>query len=98
LKLILTTFTAVDPFRQGTHSGLNFAYGAGIVRDDNVVTHVAANTVVLTDDDTNYIEVTKAGVVSANTVGYTSGSIPLYTVVTSGGTITSVQDDRCFMF
>jgi hypothetical protein len=96
--LILTTFTAVDPFRQGTHSGLNFAYGAGVVRNDNVVTHSTADTVALTDDDTNYIEVTKAGVVSANTVGYTSGSIPLYTVVTSGGTITSVQDDRCFMF
>lgn len=86
----------IDPFKPGTHSGLDFAYGVGIARADNAVARVAAGTVALTDDATNYIETTTAGVVSANTTGFTVGSIPLFTVTTSGGAITAVQDDRCF--
>lgn len=94
---ILTTFPrAADPFKPGEHSGLDFAYGVGIVRADNVVSRVAAGDVTLADDDTNYIEVTTAGVVSANTTGFTAGRIPLFTVTTSSGAITALQDDRCF--
>ena len=85
-----------DPFKPGIHSGLNFSYGIGIIRNDNVVTRVAAGSVTLTDNATNYIEVTAAGVVSANTSGYTEGRIPLYAVVTASGAIVSVQDDRSF--
>jgi hypothetical protein len=87
---------AADPFKPGVHSGLDFAYGIGIARADNVVARVNAGTVTLADDATNYVEVTTAGVVSANTTGYTAGRIPLYTVTTSSGAITTVQDDRCF--
>jgi len=86
----------VDPFKPGTHSGLIFAYGIGIARADNVVTRVAAGSVTLTDAATNYIEVTSAGVVSANTTGYTAGQIPLFTVITAAGAILSVQDDRSY--
>ena len=85
-----------DPFKPGMHSGLDFYYGIGIARADNVVTRVAAGSVTLTDDTTNYIEVTTVGVVSANTTGYTAGRIPLYTVVTASGAIFSVLDDRSF--
>lgn len=87
---------ASDPFAQGTHDGLDFYYGAGKVRDDTTVTHVVAGSLTLSDDTTSYIEVTTAGVVSANTTGYTSGQIPLYTVVTASGAISTVTDDRCF--
>ena len=87
---------AADPFKPGVHSGLDFSYGVGIVREDNVVARVNAGTVTLADDATNYVEVTTAGVVSANTTGYTAGRIPLYKVTTSGGAIAAVQDDRCF--
>lgn len=87
---------AIDPFKPGAHSGLSFAYGIGIVRNDNAVTRVEAGTVTLTDDADNYIETTSAGTVSANTTGYTSGQIPLYKVTTASGEITAVQDDRCF--
>ena len=47
----LQTFPdASDPFRQGTHSGLDFLYGAGRIRADNVVTDVAADSITLDDD------------------------------------------------
>lgn len=94
---LLSTYPRItDPFKQGTHSGLNFAYGVGSVRADNVVTDVAAGTVTLPDDATNYIEITTAGDVSANTTGFTVGSIPLYMAVTASGAITTT-DKRCFL-
>ncbi len=97
--LLQTYPRAIDPFAEDadSHSGLDFAYGAGRVRDDNAVTNVAAGTVTLADDTTNYIEVDpETGTVSANTTGFTSGKLPLYTVVTASGAISTVQDDRCF--
>lgn len=95
---ILSTYPRItDSFKQGTHSGLNFAYGVGSVRADNVVTNVAAGTVTLTDNATNYIEITTAGVISANTTSFTSGKIPLYKVVTVSGEITNIVDVRCFL-
>lgn len=94
---VLTTYSRVaDPFKQGTHSGLNFEYGVGVVRNDNVVNKVVAGALTLTDDSTNYIEVDSDGVVSANQTGYTSGQIPLFTVTTLSGAITEVVDDRSF--
>lgn len=97
LESLLTTYArTVDAFKQGTHSGLDFAYGIGITRADNVIARVSAGTVTLADDTTNYIEATTAGVVSANATGYTAGRIPLYTVVTASSAISTVQDDRCF--
>lgn len=94
---VLTTYSRVaDSFKQGTHTGLDFAYGIGVVRNDNVVNKVVAGTVTLTDDSTNYVEVDSDGVVSANQIGYTSGQIPLFTVTTVSGAITEVVDDRSF--
>ena len=97
---ILQTYPeAADPFRERSdaHSGLDFAYGAGRVRNDNVITDTAAGTVVLTDEATNYIEVTTAGVVSANTTAFTAGRIPLFTVVTAASAIGTVTDKRAFL-
>lgn len=96
---ILQTYPeASDPFRAGTHSGLDFAYGAGRVRSDNTITDTAAGTVALADDTTNYIEVDPAtGTVSDNAVGFTAGKIPLYTAVTAAGAITTVTDKRAFL-
>ena len=95
----LTTYPRVaDPFKEGTHSGLDFAYGIGRVRDDTVITNVAAGTITLADAATNYIEVDPStGTVSANTTGYTTGRIPLYEATTAAGDIVGVQDDRCFL-
>ena len=98
---ILQTYPeAADPFRERSdaHSGLDFAYGAGRARDDNTISDTVAGTVTLADDTTNYIEVAPAtGTVSANAVGFTAGSIPLFTVVTAAGAIGTVTDRRAFL-
>lgn len=87
----------VDPFKQGTHNGLIFAYDVGMVRSDNQVIKTDAGTVTLTDNAINYIEVYPAsGLVTKNTSGYSSGLLPLYQVTTSNGSITGIEDDRCF--
>lgn len=79
----------------GSHSGLTFGYFGGIVHNDNTVTTTADGTVALTDASTNYVEVHPGtGVVSANTTSFTSGRIPLFTVTTSGGSISVVTDKR----
>ena len=94
---ILTTYSRVaDPFKQGVHLGLDFNYGIGVVRNDNVITKVIAGTLTLADASINYIEVSDAGVVSSNVVGYTTGQIPIFTATTVSGEITEVVDDRSF--
>ena len=81
--------------RSAAHSGLNFGYYGGLVHNDNVVTSTSDGTVALTNAATNYVEVNiSTGAVTANTSGFTSGRIPLFTVVTSGGSISTVTDKR----
>lgn len=78
----------------GNHSGLNFAYKAGKVRNDNVVSDTASGTILLSGSTTNYIEVNPStGVVTTNTSGFTSNRIPLFTVVTTAS-IDTVTDKR----
>ena len=82
--------------RQALCSGLNWFYYGGVLLADGVTTLVANNAaaLVLTASATNYIEATTAGVVSKNTVGFTAGSIPLYTVITGTASVTSYTDQR----
>lgn len=92
-------FIAVSPAalfgrRYAGISGLTWAFYGGILYVDGVATSISNDTVLLTDSATNYIERTRAGVVSANTSGFTAGRIPLYTAVTSGGAITGYTDYR----
>jgi hypothetical protein len=88
---VWASFYAEDP----PHSGLNFKYKAGKVRNDSAIYDTSAGQVALTDDATNYVEVDPAdGTVSANTTGFTSGLIPLYEVVTASGAISTVTDKR----
>lgn len=88
----------------GSHSGLNFAYGDGWVRGTNYsIDAVAAGSILLDDDTTNYIEVNDVtGTVSSNTsaftvtdqILFTGSEIPLFTVVTASGAIDTVTDMR----
>ncbi len=80
-----------------TTTGLTWGHKAGTVRKDNAVTAVPAGTVTLTDDDTNYVEVDADGTVSANTAGFTSGSIPIREVVTASGAQTGSTDNRAWL-
>jgi len=79
-------------------SGLNwFYYGGGLIVDGSLA-GIPSNTVALalTASANNYIECTRAGVVSVNTTGFTPGRIPLYLAVTGASTITGSDDYRNF--
>ena len=80
-----------------TTSGTTFGHKAGRVRNDNVITDVSAGTVALTDDATNYVELTPAGSVVVNTSSFTAGRIPLFVVVVSSGSIDTVTDKRALI-
>ena len=92
-------FDAVSPAsnfgrRQSTTSGLTWGYYGATITVDGALTQIANSTVALTASTTNYVEATRAGVVSKNTTGFTAGSIPLYSVVTGASTVTSYTDYR----
>lgn len=80
--------------RQSTSSGLTWGYYGANLNIDGVLTQIANGTVALSASTTNYIEATRAGVVSKNTTGFTAGSIPLYRIVTGASTVTSYTDYR----
>jgi hypothetical protein len=75
-------------------SGLSWDYFGGRLPVDGVSTAIANGTVTLTASTTNYVEATRAGVVSKNTTAFTPGSIALYKVVTGASTVTSYEDHR----
>ncbi|HNC90948.1 MAG TPA: hypothetical protein PL000_18595 [Anaerolineales bacterium] len=77
-------------------SGLNWFYYGGYMLVDGVLTAIANNAaaLALTASSNNYIEATRAGVVSANTTGFTPGRIPLYLAVTSTSTVSDYTDYR----
>lgn len=79
--------------RQST-SGLSWDYFGGRFLVDGVSTTVTNGTVTLTASTTNYVEATRAGVVSKNTSAFTPGSIALYKVVTGTATVSSYEDHR----
>jgi hypothetical protein len=81
-----------------TTSGLTFGYYGGSFVVNGVVQTIVNGTVTLTDNTTNYVEMTTAGVVSVNTSGFTVGSIPLQSVTTVAGGISSINDMRTFAF
>ena len=80
--------------RQSTTSGLTWGYYGATITVDGALTQIANSTVALTASTTNYVETTRAGVVSKNTTGFTAGSVPLYSVVTGASTVTSYTDYR----
>jgi hypothetical protein len=83
--------------RASACSALTWGYYGGRMLVDGVLTAVANGTVALTASTTNYVEATRAGVVSKNTTAFTAGSIPLYTIVTGTATVTSYTDERCWV-
>lgn len=80
--------------RQSTSSGMTWGYYGGNISVDGVLTQIANGTLTLAASTTNYIEATRAGVVSSNTSGFTAGRWPLYTAVTGASTVTSYTDYR----
>ena len=95
---------STDWFAQGTHAGLEFYYGAGLVRGASYnMLDVVAGHITLANNVTNYIQVNDVtGVVSVNSsaftvtdgVGFIGSEIPLYTVVTAASVIGAIVDYR----
>lgn len=95
IRAVQAYVLAVAGLQVTDSSGITVAYSAGRIRvGDGAPVDVAASTLVLTDDDTNYVECSAAGVVSANVVGFTDDTLPLATVVCASADISSVTDDR----
>lgn len=82
----------------GTGLVLNIA--AGRSRCNNAMVSYVGGTLTLTDNATNYVYLDSGAscVPADNTTGYryTSAFVNLATVVTSGGAIVSITDDRTF--
>lgn len=88
------TLTRAFGYKDSTTVGLTFGYYGGLVFSAGALTTIADGTVALTASQTNFVERTVAGVVSANTAAFTAGRIPLYTVVTSATAITAITEKR----
>jgi hypothetical protein len=80
--------------RATTTTGLTWGFYGGDLEVDGALTAIANGTLTLAASATNYVEATRAGVVSSNTTGFTAGRIPLYEVVTGASTVTSYTDRR----
>ena len=80
--------------RASACSGLTWGYYGGTISVDGVLTQITNGTLALTSSTINYVESTRAGVVSKNTTGFTPGSIPLYQIVVGASTVTSYMDYR----
>jgi hypothetical protein len=83
--------------RATTTTGLTFGYYGGKMWVDGVLTSISSGTLLLTGSTTNYVESTRAGVVSTNTTGFTAGGIPLYTISTTSSAIDTVTPSRAFV-
>ena len=85
----ITAFYVTD------NGGLTINVGAGyLVTDSGLITYAGAAAQAVTDASTNYVQISRTGALNINTTGFSTGSVPLATVVTSGGDITSVTDCR----
>ena len=95
----VTAEDLVNTFNEkaSTTTGLTWGYTGGTLGTATGPVTVAAGTVLLTGSQTNYVEISVAGTVSANITGFSTGSIPLRTVVCSAGAQTSSTDNRAFI-
>jgi len=87
----------LSDFAVVTGTDLNVTVQQGRIRNDNVITNVAAHSLAVSDNATNYIELDTTGTSYKNTIGFTSGRIPLATVVTASGAITVINDVRTWI-
>ncbi len=96
---VIENYPATGWFAEDTHVGLDFDYTAGkVLDDDDVLQTVAAGDITLKPDATNYVEVSPAGVVSANVTRFTAGSYPLWVVVTdTTDIVTATRQSNSFI-
>lgn len=78
-------------------SGLTFGWTASQIHNGLASVTVAAGTLEMTPSQTNYVEVDRAGTVSANTSAFTSGRMPLFQVVAGASVITSITQKKTLL-
>lgn len=81
-------------FNETTTAALVLGLFGGQLSVNGVLTTIADGTIALTGASTNYVEHTAAGVVSANTLGFSADKFPIAEVVTDAGSITGYTDRR----
>lgn len=80
--------------RARTTVALDWGYYGGKIYIDGVRTTIAAGVLALSNNTTNYIQVSRAGVVNRVTGTWDADKLPLYKVVTASGVVTSYEDHR----
>jgi hypothetical protein len=77
-------------------SGLTLNIAAGTSFNGNTRFSYAGGTLSMTDNTTNYVflDTTASNAPAKNTTGYPSTGVPIATVVTASGQITTITDDR----
>lgn len=81
--------------QNGADPSLTVNVGAGYYAVDGVASSFAgASAQAVTNNATNYVQLSAAGAVVINTTGFLDGNLPLAIVVASGGDITSITDAR----
>jgi hypothetical protein len=80
-----------------TTTGLTFGYKAGRFINGLALVDFSAGTLILSESTTNYVEVNRAGVVSSNTSGFTSGAFPLYVMATGSASISAVTNKKTLL-
>lgn len=81
--------------KNGADPTLTINVGAGtLIAGSTPLTYAGASAQAVTASQTNYVQLTIAGVLVINTSSFVDGNIPLATVVCDGTTITSVTDKR----
>lgn len=81
--------------REQASSGLTWGYYGGYLRTGSGFINVPNSTVALTDGAINYVQASlETGAVSANTTGFSSGSLALYQVTVASGVATAWSDYR----
>ena len=87
--------TAFYVTQNGADPSLTVNIGSGyLILGSTATTFAGASAQAVTDNATNYVQLTIAGAVVINTTGFTDGNIPLAIVVASGADITGITDAR----
>lgn len=87
--------TAFYVTQNGADPSLTINVGSGYaVLGSTATSYAGASAQAVTNNATNYVQLTIAGALVINTTGFTDGNLPLAIVVASGGDITSITDAR----
>jgi hypothetical protein len=97
-EISITTIDAsTQEFLIQSVSGLSFSVKGGPINLNGAPLTVADATLALTNGTTNYVYIDTLGNITSNTTGYPTTGTPLYTVVTSGGSVSTISTTRSYI-